>query len=127
MHRSASARSIPIVDAHHHFWDLERKYHPWLCDEPLIPFRYGDYRAVRRSYLPEDYARDASSFDVVASVTVEAEWDPVDPIGETRWIDAIADEDQIVTASGHVEEDRDDETPSSIPMLELELDLLDLE
>jgi predicted TIM-barrel fold metal-dependent hydrolase len=92
MHRSSSAKSIPIVDAHHHFWDLERNYHPWLCDEPLIPFRYGNYRALRRSYLPGDYARDASSFDVVASVHVESEWDPVDPIGETRWIDGIANE-----------------------------------
>ena len=92
MHRSSSAKSIPIVDAHHHYWDLERNYHPWLCDEPPIPFRYGDYRALRRSYLPGDYARDASSFDVVASVHVESEWDPVDPIGETRWIDGIANE-----------------------------------
>ncbi len=92
MHRSSSAKSIPIVDAHHHYWDLERNYHPWLCDEPPIPFRYGNYRALRRSYLPGDYARDASSFDVVASVHVESEWDPVDPIGETRWVDRIADE-----------------------------------
>lgn len=79
-----------IVDAHQHFWDLERNYHPWLCDEPPIAFRYGDYRGLRRSYLPEDYFRDTSSFDVVASVYVEAEWDPSDPIGETRWIHSIA-------------------------------------
>ena len=98
MHRSSSAKSIPIVDAHHHYWDLERNYHPWLCDEPLIPFRYGDYRLLRRTYLPEDYARDASSFDVVASVHVESEWDPVDPIGETRWIDGIADEGDLPSA-----------------------------
>ena len=37
---------LPIVDAHQHFWDLERNYLPWLCDEPPIPFRYGDYRAL---------------------------------------------------------------------------------
>ena len=23
---------LPIVDAHQHFWDLERNYLPWLCD-----------------------------------------------------------------------------------------------
>ncbi len=95
MRRSTSADSIPIVDAHHHFWDLERNYHPWLCDEPPVPFRYGDYSALRSSYLPEDYARDASSFHVVASVYVEAEWDPDDPVGETRWVHAIAEQDKF--------------------------------
>ena len=43
---------MQIVDAHQHFWDPVANYHPWLRDEPLIPFRYGDYRAIRRRYLP---------------------------------------------------------------------------
>ena len=81
----------PIVDAHQHFWDLARNYHPWLCDEPPIAFRYGDYGRLRNSYIPEDYLRDTASFDVVASVYVEAEWDPNDPVGETRWIHSIAE------------------------------------
>ena len=88
---SPRARDIPIVDAHHHLWDLEHNYHPWLCDEPPIPFRYGDYRAIRTNYLPENYARDGAAFDVVASVYVETEWDPADPIGETRWVEGVAD------------------------------------
>jgi predicted TIM-barrel fold metal-dependent hydrolase len=91
MESSLRARDIPVVDAHHHFWDLEHNYHPWLCDEPPIPFRYGDYRAIRTNYLPQDYARDSAAFDVVASVYVETEWDPADPTGETRWIEGIAD------------------------------------
>ena len=28
---------LPIVDAHQHFWDLERNYLPWLCDERADP------------------------------------------------------------------------------------------
>lgn len=84
-------KPIPIVDAHHHFWDLVRNYHPWLCDEPPIAFRYGDYRSLRRNYLPDDYIRDTAGFNVVASVYVETEWNPDDPIGETRWIDGIAE------------------------------------
>lgn len=87
-----NARNIPIVDAHHHVWNLDRNYHPWLCDEPPIAFRYGDYRPLRRNYLPGDYLRDTASFNVVASVYVESEWDPDDPVGETRWIDAQADQ-----------------------------------
>ncbi|MGH1477905.1 MAG: amidohydrolase family protein [Geminicoccales bacterium] len=76
----------PIIDAHQHFWDLERNYLPWLCDEPPIPFRYGDYRPIRKTYLPEDYLKDAAPHRVVKTVYVETEWDPNDPIGETHWV-----------------------------------------
>ena len=92
MDRRLSAKNFPIVDAHHHLWDLDRNYHPWLRDEPPIAFRYGDYRALRRNYLAEDYRRDSASFTVVASVYVETEWNPADPIGESRWIDDQADQ-----------------------------------
>jgi predicted TIM-barrel fold metal-dependent hydrolase len=80
---------LPIVDAHQHFWDLGRNYLPWLCDEPPIAFRYGDSRALRRDYLPENYFRDAAGHDVVKTVYVETEWDPRDPVGETRWVEEI--------------------------------------
>lgn len=80
---------FPIIDAHQHFWDPSSNYHPWLCDEPPIPFRYGDYRSIRRPYLPVDYFVDAAGFDVVGTVYVETEWDPADPIGETRWAEAL--------------------------------------
>ena len=84
--------SLPIVDAHHHFWDIDRNYHPWLCDEPMIPFRYGDYTSIRKPFMPEDYARASRNFKVIQSVTVEGEWDPTDPLGETRWIHETAEE-----------------------------------
>ncbi len=90
--------SIPIIDPHQHFWDLERNYLPWLCDLPMIPFRYGDYSAVKRNYLPTDYRKDTAGFDVVGSVYVEAEWDPNDPIGETRWVSTLADVRGLPTA-----------------------------
>jgi predicted TIM-barrel fold metal-dependent hydrolase len=80
---------LPIVDAHQHFWDLERNYLPWLCDEEAIPFRYGDYRVLRRNYLPPDYRRDAAGHNVVKTVYVETEWDPRDFVGETRWLQEI--------------------------------------
>jgi len=78
--------SLRIVDAHQHFWDLARNRHPWLVDEPMIPFRYGNYASLQRNYLPTDYLADAGSHRVVATVHVEAEWDPNDPVGETRWL-----------------------------------------
>ena len=81
-----------IIDAHHHFWDLDRNYHPWLCDDPPIEGRHGDYRAIRRNYLPDDFRRDWDGLRVIGSVYVEAEWDPSDPAGETAWAESVADE-----------------------------------
>jgi predicted TIM-barrel fold metal-dependent hydrolase len=78
-----------IVDAHQHFWDLQQNYHPWLCDTPMIPFRYGDYSTLRRNYLPDDYFSDSLNHRIVKTVYVETEWNPADPIGETRWIHSI--------------------------------------
>jgi predicted TIM-barrel fold metal-dependent hydrolase len=87
-----------IVDAHQHFWDLARNYHPWLCDPEPIPFRYGDYGALRRNYLPPDYRRDSADFDVVKTVHVEAEWDPERPVEETRWLESVAAEHGLPSA-----------------------------
>ena len=44
---------FPIVDPHQHFWDLGRNYYPWLGDPKPIPFRYGDYTALKRNYMPQ--------------------------------------------------------------------------
>jgi len=90
--------SMPIIDPHQHFWDLEVNYVPWLSDEPPIPFRYGDYSALKRTYLPSNYREDTARFDVVATVYVEAEWNPLDPIGETRWVTDLAERDGLPAA-----------------------------
>jgi predicted TIM-barrel fold metal-dependent hydrolase len=87
-----------IVDAHQHFWDLSLGKHPWLNDEPPPPFRYGDTRALRRSYLPADYRADASAYRVVGSVYVETEWDPTDPVGETQWVQDLAAREGLPSA-----------------------------
>lgn len=80
---------FPIVDAHQHFWDPGVNYHPWLNDDPPIAFRYGDYRAIRKRYLPPDYLADAAPYNVDKTVYVETEWDPRDPVGETRYVEAL--------------------------------------
>ena len=78
---------LAIVDAHHHVWDPDANYHPWLRDKP-VTFRYGDYAPIRRRYLVEDYLSDAANWHVAGSVYVEAEWDPNDPVGEMDYIAA---------------------------------------
>src|SRR6185436_11741554 len=77
---------FPIIDAHPHFWDLDANYLPWLRDAPPIAFRYGDYSALKRNYLPPDYRRDTQGLNLAGTVFVETEWDRRDPVGETRWV-----------------------------------------
>ncbi|MFC3127373.1 amidohydrolase family protein [Pseudoroseomonas globiformis] len=81
----------PMVDAHQHFWEPRRGRNPWLLPAARIPFRYGDYEAIKRSYLPEDYRGDADGHEVVETVYVETEWDPGDGLGETRYATALAE------------------------------------
>ena len=100
---------LPIIDAHQHFWDLEANYLPWLRDEPPISFRYGDYRALKRNYLPADYRRDAAGLNLVGSVFVETEWDRSDPVGETRWVHALARQSRFPSVMvGHAALHQDD-------------------
>jgi predicted TIM-barrel fold metal-dependent hydrolase len=82
--------AVTLVDAHHHLWDLEANYYPWLSDHPEENFFLGDYDGLKRNYLPDDYRRDARGHNVLATVHVEAEWDRSDQIGETRWISDIS-------------------------------------
>ena len=89
---------LPIIDAHAHFWDLKARYYPWLCNPELIAFRYGDYSAIRRTYLPPDYRRDAKGFSIQGMVHVEAEHDPADPVGETRWLARVAEQTGLPSA-----------------------------
>jgi len=83
---------LPIIDAHHHFWDPDKNYHPWLRDEPMIPFRYGDYSAIRERFMPDDYDGLVGPHKVIANVTMEGEWDDTDLVSETRWMNEVADE-----------------------------------
>lgn len=68
---------------------MKANYLPWLCDEPQIAFRYGDYGAIKRNYLPVDYARDTENFQVEATVFIETEWDRRDPVAEMKWVSAL--------------------------------------
>jgi len=86
----AALYSGPIIDTHHHVWEPGRHHYPWLSGDLIVPHRYGDYSAVKRDYLPADYRRDAQGANIAATVYVEAEWDPADPLGETRYVTALA-------------------------------------
>ena len=86
---SGDERVLPIVDAHHHFWDL-RNPHPWLTEQPRVPFRYGDYESICKDFLPDDYAAVCGGHRVMRHVVMEGEWTPTDPAGEAFWMKSVA-------------------------------------
>ena len=85
-------KNIPIVDAHHHLWDLNNEHtkYSWLMVTEGEAF-FGDYAAIRKSYLVEDYIKDAQNQNLIKSVHVQAEHDDDKPINETAWLQSLAD------------------------------------
>ncbi|MBZ9939281.1 amidohydrolase family protein [Mesorhizobium sp. BR1-1-16] len=75
----------PIIDTHHHLWDLSMNRHPWLMQSsgPLAALS-----SVASTYLVEDFLEDSAGQNVVATVHIEALW-AGDPAEETRWLDAL--------------------------------------
>lgn len=79
----------PIVDSHHHLWEWQN--YPWLA-APITPKMYGsNYQPLRQNYLVKDLLADFGANKVVKSVHVQANYDPSDPVGETRWLQTQAD------------------------------------
>ena len=84
--------NIKIVDAHHHLWDLnnaDTKY-SWLMVTEGEAF-FGDYAAIRKNYLLEDYIEDTKNQNIIKSVHVQAEHDDDKPVNETAWLQNLAD------------------------------------
>jgi len=94
----ASGRRLSFVDAHQHFQDLGRHHYPWLADRDRSAQLEGDLDPIRRNYLPPDYAEDVATADVRKTVHVQNGWDPGDPVGETRWLQALAEKSGRPTA-----------------------------
>jgi predicted TIM-barrel fold metal-dependent hydrolase len=80
-----------MIDAHHHLFNLEESPYPWLQVEEPPDIFVGDLSPVMKTYDIEDYLADCLPYDVQKSVHVEVGWDPSDPVGETRWLQGVAD------------------------------------
>ena len=73
----------PIVDAHHHIWrqaDL-----PWL-QGPSVPRIFGNYDAIKRDYLIDEFLRDLEGTGVTKSVYVQANWPKERAVDEVAWV-----------------------------------------
>jgi predicted TIM-barrel fold metal-dependent hydrolase len=90
--------SGPLIDAHHHFWDIGMGKHAWLVPRPGREMVFGDPSPLYRNYLPAHLTADAGRQNLVASVHIEAGWDRSDPIGETAWLAELARTQGLPTA-----------------------------
>jgi predicted TIM-barrel fold metal-dependent hydrolase len=81
----------PIVDPHHHLWDLALGRHPWLRRAA----ESGAENPLTRNQSAADYVAAAAGHNVVATVHVEAGWEASDPFGEVAWLDSIDKPDGI--------------------------------
>jgi L-fuconolactonase len=74
----------PLVDAHHHLWDLSVRDQGWITGPRLAP--------LRRSFLLDEYQRTARAAGVRASVLVQT----VTVAGETPELLALAADSELV-------------------------------
>ena len=89
---------IEIIDAHHHFWDLNQNYYPFLSDKIDENFFLGNYEFIRKNYLPIDYLNDSKEHNVIGTIHCEAEWDRNDQVGETRWLENLSKKNKLPNA-----------------------------
>ena len=79
----------PVIDPHHHLWDLSLGKHPWLAPRNDGEKAFGSIDAIRTDYGIAEYLRDAKGQNIVATVHVEAGWSDADPLGESGWLDSL--------------------------------------
>jgi predicted TIM-barrel fold metal-dependent hydrolase len=81
----------PMIDAHHHLWDLSLGRHPWITSDESSIKALGDISFLRHDYLPRDYLADAGTQKIMGSVYIEALWDRArPPEEEIAWVNALA-------------------------------------
>ncbi len=81
--------ALPIVDAHHHLWDLRAGHYPSKQDQYDPNFFLGDYRKICRDYMPADYVDALKGFNVVGSVHIQAGRAIDEQVAETEWLETM--------------------------------------
>lgn len=72
-------QTMKLIDTHVHFWDPDRLRYPWL----------DDLAALKRPFLPTDYAQAATGFKVEGVVFVQADCLPEQGLAEVDWAAAL--------------------------------------
>jgi len=71
------------IDAHQHFWDLDRFEYPWMPPEPSV---------LRQNFLPGGLARILERNRFEGSVAVQA----TTSLAETRWLLELAEANEFI-------------------------------
>lgn len=81
----------PVIDPHHHLWDLSLGRHPWLERARATggEMVYGSLAPILKDYGIAEYRADAARQAIVATVHVEAGWSDAHPLEESRWLDGL--------------------------------------
>jgi predicted TIM-barrel fold metal-dependent hydrolase len=84
-------KQLPKIDSHFHFFDYSLHDSSVAEGGKAESGLLGDFSPLLVDYVVDDYLADLTGHNVVKMVHEEADWDPDDPIGETRWLQGIAD------------------------------------
>ncbi|MGE0610700.1 MAG: amidohydrolase [Pirellulales bacterium] len=83
---------LPIIDTHHHLWDLTKFKLPWLTGAGTEP--------LARSFVMKDYREAVASLNVVKTVYMEVDVDPAQQDAEADYvIDLCQQGDQLMAAA----------------------------
>ncbi len=84
-----STEKRKIVDAHFHLYDHEANRHDFLERvDPTFQALVGDYSALPRTYLIDDYMKESASVEVIGLI-----WHEIlssDPLREVQWAQKMA-------------------------------------
>ncbi len=80
---------MPIVDAHHHLWDLSAGHYPTKQDQYDDNFFLGDYRKICCDYMPTDYVGALDGYRVIGSVHIQAARAMDEQLAETEWLETM--------------------------------------
>ena len=76
-----SSTPVPIVDTHHHLWDLKKFQLPWLKGEAV--------QSLNRSFVLSDYAKATHGLNVVKTVYMEVNVHPSQQVKEAEHVIAL--------------------------------------
>ena len=87
-------RGIPFIETHYHLWELGRFRYRWLEDPGYDSHNafMGEYKMLRQDWGPTRLFREFYGQNVIKSVHVEADYSGPDPVDETEWLEAVAQE-----------------------------------
>lgn len=108
----------PIVDAHHHLWDLDKVHYPWLATKGILRF-FGDPAPIQQNYLIKEFLVDIGDLPVEGSVHIQVGADDRQHLLESQTIQFIADRSSLANGIVAFCALESDHLSSSLDQLEL--------